>query len=151
VSVYSGREALAGEWTVAKPIDAEQLTDAIGAAVLAGRTRVLVVGRAKVKTRLQPSLERIGLDHDWVTSGASAARFCAENRYEVALVDAGVRSPQAVIQALDLRGRRLSRAVILFTAGDEEPTIVATLAAEPVPIEEAAGAVLHVLTEGVAG
>ena len=45
VSVYSGREALAGEWTVAKPIDAEQLTDALGSAVLAGRTRVLVVGR----------------------------------------------------------------------------------------------------------
>ena len=51
VSVYSGREALAGEWTVPKPIDAEELTDALGSAVLAGRTRVLVVGRDSVRPR----------------------------------------------------------------------------------------------------
>jgi signal transduction histidine kinase/DNA-binding response OmpR family regulator len=151
VSVYSGREALAGEWTVAKPIDAEQLTDALGSAVLAGRTRVLVVGRTAVKPRLQPALDRIGLDHDWVTSGTSAARVCQEHRYEVALVDAGVRSPQAVLQALDLRGRRLGRAVILFTAGGEDEGIIATLAAEPVPVEEAAAAVLQVLSETAAG
>ncbi len=98
VSVYSGRSALAGEWTVAKPIDAEQLTDALGSAVLAGRTRVLVVGRESVRSRLEPSLDRLGLDHDWATTGASAARMCEEDRYEVALVDAGMRSPQTVLQ-----------------------------------------------------
>ncbi len=43
VSVFSGREALSGEWVVSKPIDAEELADALGAAVLAGRVRVLVV------------------------------------------------------------------------------------------------------------
>ena len=151
VSVYSGREALAGEWTVAKPIDAEQLTDALGTAVLAGRTRVLVVGRESTKPRLEPALERIGLDHDWVTSGPAAARVCQEHRYEVALVDAGMRSPQAVIQALDLRGRRLGRAVLLFTTGGEEAGIIATLGADPVPVEEAAAAVLHALSQTAAG
>ena len=151
VSVYSGREALAGEWTVAKPIDAEQLTDALGTAVLAGRTRVLVVGRESTKPRLEPALGRIGLDHDWVTSGPAAARVCQEHRYEVALVDAGMRSPQAVIQALDLRGRRLGRAVLLFTTGGEEAGIIATLGADPVPVEEAAAAVLHALSQTAAG
>ena len=148
VSVYSGREALAGEWTVAKPIDADQLTDSLGSAVLAGRTRVLVVGRESAKPRLEPALERIGLDHDWVTSGAAAARVCQEHRYEVALVDAGMRSPQAAIQALDLRGRRLGRAVLLFTTGQEDAGIIATLGADPVPVEEAAAAVLQALAGG---
>jgi len=151
VSVYSGREALAGEWTVAKPIDAEQLTDALGSAVLAGRTRVLVVGRESVRPRLEPALERLGLDHDWVTSGASAARMCVEHRYEVALVDAGMRSPQTVLRALDLRGRRLRRAVLVFTTGEERAGIVATLGADPVPIEEAATAVLQVLSQAAEG
>ena len=43
VSVFSGHEALAGEWVVAKPIDADELVDALGAALLAGRVRVLVM------------------------------------------------------------------------------------------------------------
>jgi CheY-like chemotaxis protein len=151
VSVYSGREALAGEWTVPKPIDAEELTDALGSAVLAGRTRVLVVGRESIRTRLEPSLERIGLDHDWATSGPAAARMCQEDRYEVALVDAGMRSPQTVLSALDLRGRRLHRAVLVFTTGEERSGIVATLEADPVPIEEAATAVLQVLSQAGEG
>ncbi|MEA2386706.1 MAG: hypothetical protein QOJ22_880 [Thermoleophilaceae bacterium] len=151
VSVYSGREALSGEWTVAKPIDAEQLTDALGSAVLSGRTRVLVVGRDSVRPRLEPALERIGLDHDWATSGPSAARMCQENRYEIALVDAGMRSPQAVLRGLDLRGRRVGRAVLVFTTGEEHPGMIATLGADPVPVEEAAAAVLQVLSETAAG
>jgi signal transduction histidine kinase/CheY-like chemotaxis protein len=151
VSVYSGREALQGEWTVAKPIDADQLTDALGSAVLAGRTRVLVVGREESRLRLQPALERIGLDHDWVTSGPAAARLCQEQRYEIALVDAGMRSPHAVVQAIDLRGRRLGRAVLLFTTGPLETGIIASLGADPVPVEEAAAAVLHVLSQTAAG
>jgi len=151
VSVYSGREALAGEWTVEKPIDAEQLTDALGSAVLAGRTRVLVVGRDSVKPRLEPALERLGLDHDWASSGATAARLCQEHRYEVALVDAGMRSPQTALKALDLRGRRLRRAVLIVTTGQERAGIVATLGADPVPIEEAATAVLQVLSQTAEG
>ena len=44
VSILSEHEALFGEWKVTKPIDSEELADALGSAVLAGRTRVLVVG-----------------------------------------------------------------------------------------------------------
>jgi signal transduction histidine kinase/DNA-binding response OmpR family regulator len=144
VSVLSRREALAGEWTVSKPIDPEQLADALGGAVLAGRTHVLVVGRATLRERLEPALERIGVAHEWATSAAAAARACSARRFEVALVDAGMRSPQAALGAIDLRGRRLGRSVVLFSTGDDAPGI-ANLSPEPVPIEEAAGAVLDAL------
>ena len=77
--------------------------------------------------------------------------MCQEHRYEVALVDAGMRSPQTVLCALDLRGRRLRRAVLLFTTGQERADIVATLGADPVPIEEAATAVLQVLSQTAEG
>jgi hypothetical protein len=62
-----------------------------------------------------------------------------------------MRSPQAVLEALDLRGRRLGRAVLVFTTGGERPGVFATLAADPVPVEEAAAAVLQVLSETAAG
>jgi signal transduction histidine kinase/DNA-binding response OmpR family regulator len=147
VSVLAGRQTLAGEWTVAKPIDADDLADALGTAVAAGRTRVLVVGRSAARERLGPALERIGLDHEWVTSGAAAARVCEEQRFEVALVDAGMRSPQAVMRALDLRGRREGRSVIVFSTGDDAPG-AARFGAEPLPVEEAADAVLAALRDG---
>ncbi|MEX2195585.1 MAG: ATP-binding protein [Thermoleophilaceae bacterium] len=145
VSVLSGREALAGEWTVSKPIDAEELGDALGGAVLAGRTRVIVVGRAALRERLEPTLDRVGVVHEWATSAAAAARTCRNERFEVALVDAGMRSPQAALAALDLRGRRLGRRVVLFSVGDDAPGI-ANLTPDPVPLEEAATAVLDTLS-----
>jgi signal transduction histidine kinase len=150
VSILSGSEALLGEWKVTKPIDPEELADVLGSAVLAGRTRVLVVGRSDVKPRLEPALLRLGLDHEWVTSGPDAARACQDNRFEVALLDAGMRSPESVLRALDLRGRRLGRAVVLFSTGDDAPG-VAYLGSEPVRIEDAAAAVLRTLSEGVDG
>jgi CheY-like chemotaxis protein len=146
VSVFSGREALAGEMVVAKPIDADELVDALGSAVIAGRTRVLVVGRAEMRERLVPGLERLGIEHDWVESGPEAARLCEERRFEVALVDAGLRNPQAVLEALDLRGRRVRRAVVVFSAGEEAPGL-ARLAARPVRVEDAAAAVLEAIGE----
>ena len=145
VSILSGSEALLGEWKVTKPVDPDELADVLGSAVLAGRTSVLVVGRSAVRTRLEPALVRMGLDHEWVTSGTAAARACSRRRFEVALVDAGIRSPQAVIKALDLRGRRLGRAVVLFSTGDDAPG-VAHLGSDPVPVEDAAGAVLRTLS-----
>jgi hypothetical protein len=60
-------------------------------------------------------------------------------------VDAGIRGPHAVIKALDLRGRRLGRAVVLFSTGDDAPG-VAHLGSDPVPVEDAAGAVLRALS-----
>ena len=59
VSVFSGSHALAGEWVVAKPIDADELRDVLGAAVRAGRSSVLVVGRPELQAMLEPALGRI--------------------------------------------------------------------------------------------
>ena len=149
VSVVAEHEALFGEWKVAKPVDAEQLADALGSAVLAGRTRVLVVGRSTVRARLEPALVKLGLDHEWVTSGAGAAQACQRRRFEIALVDAGMRSPTAVLSALDLRGRRLDQAVILFSTGEEGDGL-ARMGARTVPVEQAAAAVLRILTREAA-
>src|SRR4029079_4064749 len=44
VSVFSGREALTGEWVVSKPIDSDELADALGAGVPAGRGALHVLG-----------------------------------------------------------------------------------------------------------
>ncbi len=148
VSVFSGREALAGEWVVSKPIDADELTGALGSAMLAGRTRVLVVGREAVRPRIGEALYRLRIDHDWASSGAAAARLCVARRYEVALVDAGLDSPQDVIAGLELRGRRDKRAVIVFSDRAGAPGL-ARLDAEPLGIEEAGAAVLAALGEEV--
>jgi signal transduction histidine kinase/CheY-like chemotaxis protein len=147
VSILSGTEALLGEWKVGKPVDADELADVLGSAVMAGRTRVLVVGRSALRERLEPALVRLGLDHEWVTSGTAAAQVCGRRRFEVALVDAGIREPDEVVRELDLRGRRSGRAVVLFSTGDDAPG-VANLGASTVPLDEAAGAVLRALGEG---
>jgi CheY-like chemotaxis protein/anti-sigma regulatory factor (Ser/Thr protein kinase) len=146
VSVFSGRSELAGEWVVGKPIDADELRDVLGAAVAAGRSRVLVVGREEIRDVLEPALDDIGIEYAWETSGAAAARVCGERRFEVALVDAGIRSPQAVLQALDLRGRRLRRAVLMFSDGmTPTPPGIDRLGIEVVPVQDAAHAVLAAL------
>jgi hypothetical protein len=146
VSVFAGHNELAGEFVVGKPIDADELREVLGAAVLAGRSRVLVVGRDSMRDALEPGLKELGIEHDWETNGPAAARACSERRFEVALVDAGIRSPQAILQALDLRGRRLRRAVILFSDGDTEtPLGFDRLGIEIVPVEQAAEALLATL------
>jgi signal transduction histidine kinase/CheY-like chemotaxis protein len=138
-------EDLFGEWRVARPVEADRLADTLGAALLAGRTSVLVVGRSAVRSRLEPALVRLGLDHEWVTSGASAVQACDRRRFEVALVDAGVRDPEAVVRSLDLRGRRVGNAVIAFTTV-EAPGVPPGVDAEAVPIDEAAATVLRALS-----
>jgi signal transduction histidine kinase/CheY-like chemotaxis protein len=149
VSVFSGRRELAGEFVVGKPIDADELREVLGAAVLAGRSRVLVVGREEMRAALEPAIRELGIEHDWETSGPAAARVCSERRFEVALVDAGIRSPQAVLQALDLRGRRVRQAVILFSDGmAPAPAGIEQLGIEVVPVEQAAGALLAALRPG---
>jgi CheY-like chemotaxis protein len=146
VSVFSARHELAGEWIVSKPIDADELRDVLAAAVSAGRSRVLVVGREVMQPVLEPALDELGIDHQWELTGAAAARVCGERRFEVALVDVGVRNPQAVLQALDLRGRRLRRAVILFSDADTPaPAGIENLGMEVVPVDQAAGALLAAL------
>ena len=144
VSVLAGDEALAGEWSVSKPIDAVELSDAIGSAILAGRARVLVVGRARMRGEVGELLERRGIDFVWATSASEAARLCEERRFEIALVDAGMRSPQAALAQLQLRGRRLRRSVVVFSTGDEHPGM-ARLDPDPMPVEDATQAVLEAL------
>jgi CheY-like chemotaxis protein len=149
VSVFSGRQELAGEWVVAKPIDADELRDVLGAAVSSGRSRVLVVGREKLQALLEPALDEMGIEFQWETGGAAAARVCRERRFEVALVDVGIRNPQMVIQALDLRGRRVRRAVILVSDGaTPTPPGVDKLGMEVVPADYAVSAVLAALRGG---
>ncbi len=146
VSVFSGRQELAGEWAVTKPIDADELRDVLGAAVRAGRSRVLVVGREEMQAVLEPALDELGIEHEWEFTGAAAARVCGERRFEVALVDIGIRNPQAVLQALDLRGRRLRRAVILFSDGiAPTPPGIERLGMEVVPADQAAEVLLGAL------
>ncbi|HYB29837.1 MAG TPA: ATP-binding protein [Solirubrobacteraceae bacterium] len=146
VSVFSGRQELAGEWVVTKPIDADELLSVLGAAVSAGRSRVLVVGREDLQNVLEPALDGLGIEFQWEHSGAAAARVCRERRFEVALVDVGIRNPQMAIQALDLRGRRVRRAVILVSDADTPtPPGVDKLGMEVVPAEYAASAVLAAL------
>ena len=148
VSVFSGQQELAGEWTVSKPIDADELRDVLDAAVRAGRSRVLVVGREELRPTLEPSLDELGIEHEWELTGAAAARACQERRFEVALVDIGIRNPQAVLQALDLRGRRRRRAVILFSDGSMPvPAGIGRLGMEVVPVSDAARALLVTLQE----
>lgn len=148
VSAAADEQALLGEEKLTKPIDPELLADTLGAAVLAGRTRVLVVGRSSVRPRLEPALVRIGLDHEWVASARAAAEVCRRRRFEAALVDAGMREPESVLRSLDLRGRRRGQAVVIFSTGDEADGEPAVGGGAAVPIEEAAEAVLAVLRQG---
>jgi len=145
VSVFSAGQELAGEWVVPKPIDATQLRDVLGAAVSAGRSRVLVVGREQLRPLLEPAFNDLGIEFHWEISGTAAARVCRERRFEVALVDLGIRNPQTVIQALDLRPR-VRPAVILIADGDTAaPAGASQLGMEVVPAEDAATAVLAAL------
>jgi signal transduction histidine kinase/CheY-like chemotaxis protein/HAMP domain-containing protein len=146
VSVFSGRQELAGEWVVSKPIDADELRAVLGAAVSAGRSRVLVVGREELQRTLGSALDNLGIEFQWEVTGVAAARVCRERRFEVAVVDVGIRNPQMVVQALDLRGRRVRRAVILVSDGETPtPPGVGKLGMEVVPAQYAASAVLAAL------
>jgi PleD family two-component response regulator len=143
--VFSGREALSGEWVVSKPIDAEELADALGSAVMAGRVRVLAVGRSDVRTNLRAVLDDLAIEHEWASSPLEAARLCAMRRFEVALVDAGLPDVEAAIAGLDLRGRRLRRSVVIVSADGEGVPGLARLDADSIPVEEAGAAVLALL------
>jgi signal transduction histidine kinase/DNA-binding response OmpR family regulator len=150
VSVFSGREALSGEWVVSKPIDAEELADALGSAVMAGRVRVLAVGRPDMRTNLRQALDDLAIEHEWASTPLEAARLCAMRRFEVALVDAGLPDVEAAIAGLDLRGRRLRRSVVVVSADGDHAPGFARLDAEPISVGEAGAAILALLEPAAA-
>jgi len=138
-------------FTVHLPAETERArADSPPHGVLRGR-HVLVVGRSSVRATLEPALVELGLDHEWVTSGTAATQACQRRRYEIALVDVGMRSPEAVVRGLAAPGPRGTQAVILFTAGDEggDGVAIPPGAEEVVPIERVARAALQKLTAGV--
>ncbi|HEX5192198.1 MAG TPA: ATP-binding protein [Solirubrobacteraceae bacterium] len=146
VTVDVDHPELSGEWTAGKPIDAGELQRALVASIRSGRPRVLAIGREQTQARLEPTLDELGIEYEWETTGSAAVRVSGERRFEVALLDAGLRNPQAVMQALKLRGRRLRKTVILFTDGEAPvPPALAEQGVEVVPIERAAEAVLQTL------
>ena len=121
VSVFAGRRELAGEWVVSKPIDADELRNVLAAAVESGRSRVLVVGGEQVPpdARAGPGRAR-----DRVPVGAH--RRGRRPGVRRAALRGGARrrrdpQPPGRVQALDLRGRRLRRAAILFSDGRPPP------------------------------
>ena len=120
VSVFADHGALDGEWVVPKPIDRAELSAVLAVAVASGRTRVLAVGREHTRARLAPALDRHGVDYRWETSGPAAARACQVDRFEVALIDAGLANPEAVVKDIDLRGRRSGATIIFFADADAD-------------------------------
>jgi signal transduction histidine kinase/DNA-binding response OmpR family regulator len=146
VSVFANMTQLSGEWIVSKPIDPNELRDVLGTAVSLGRSRVLVVARDDLRDRLEPALQQLEIAHQWETSGIGAAQACSERRFEVALIDVGLSNPQAVLQALNLRGRRMRRAVILISNGNEPPPPgIERLGLQVVPVSVAGGALVEAL------
>jgi hypothetical protein len=92
-----------------------------------------------MRASLTLALDRLGVEYRWETSGPAAARASGIERFEVALIDAGMRSPQAVAESVNLRGRRTGRAMIFFSSADELGATA--LGAAVLPPEQAALAV----------
>ena len=119
VSVASRAPELAGEWAVPKPIDRARLTEVIGAAIQARRSRVLVVAPESVRAQLEPALVALCVEHHWESTSEGATRVGNREFFEVALVHESMGTTPAVVDGTALRGRRYGRSVIVFsTAGD---------------------------------
>jgi DNA-binding response OmpR family regulator len=116
--------------------------------VIAGRVRLLVVARPPVHEQLGPKLTELGIEHEWASSSGAAARLCQQRHFEVALIDAGVPHPENVLAALDLRGRRLHRSVVVFSDGESAPAGLARLDAQAVALADAGATVLDLLRGG---
>ncbi len=146
VSVFSGRGRLSGERVVSKPIDADELRRVVRAAVRAGRSSVLVVARRELRPMLEPALTELGIEYAWTEDGEQAASLCRQRRFEVAVLDVGISDPRTTLSALDLRGRRLRRAVILCSDDDAPaPPGISQLGMEVVPVQQAGSALSAVL------
>ncbi|WP_354700300.1 hypothetical protein DSM112329_00568 [Paraconexibacter sp. AEG42_29] len=145
VSVFSGREALTGEWVVGKPIDLDQLVDTLGAALLASRVRVLVAARPELRWRLGRTLEDLGVAHDWVEDAGAAATACAASFYEVGVVESGLDDAAAVVAAMDLRGRRTAHTLIVATDPAAPLPALPAGAADAVSLDDVGAVILGLL------
>jgi DNA-binding response OmpR family regulator len=119
VSVASRAPELAGEWAVPKPIDRARLTEVIGAAIQARRSRVLVVAPEALRTQLTASLEALCVEHHWESTAAGAMQAGQREFFEVALVHESMGTTPAVVDGTALRGRRYGRSVIVFSTEGE--------------------------------
>ena len=115
VSVASRAPELAGEWAVPKPIDRARLTEVIGAAIQARRSRVLVVAPESLRPQLEPALAALCVEHHWETTPTGAMQVGEQEFFEVALVHESIGMAAAVVDGTALRGRRYGRSVIVFT------------------------------------
>ncbi|MBO0767341.1 MAG: response regulator [Solirubrobacterales bacterium] len=150
VSVFSNMAELAGEWIISKPIDAQELREVLGTAISMGRTSALVVSRPEMRKQLEPSLRALGVELVWAGDSNAAEKACAEQRFELALVDAGLPKPQQVVRSVNLRGRRLRRAVVLFNeSGKPESRAVEELGLKLVSVSEAAQSLADALQPAV--
>lgn len=152
VSVSSTLAQLSGQWAVTKPIDRQRLTDVLGNAIHAPRTRVLVVARDEVRPELTPWLDQLGIQYRWEHDPGGAALAGRQDLFEVALVDAGMTSAAAVLEHLQLRGRRDGHAVVLFATGGHGQEPPAAVGVPVLPIRQAIQALRRTLDEArVAG
>ena len=115
VSVASRAPELAGEWAVPKPIDRARLTEVIGAAIQARRSRVLVVAPEALRAALEPALVTLCVEYHWEATPEGAMRAGNKEFFEVALVHESMGTTPAVVDGTALRGRRYGRSVIVFS------------------------------------
>ncbi len=115
VSVASRAPELAGEWAVPKPIDRARLTEVIGAAIQARRSRVLVVAPEALRAELEAALVALCVEHHWESTPEGAMRVGNREFFEVALVHESMGTTPAVVDGTALRGRRYGRSVIVFS------------------------------------
>lgn len=144
VSVSSTLAQISGHWSVPKPIDRQRLTDVLHAAIQAQRTRLLVVAPDSVRPELSPWLDRLGIEYRWETDAEGAARAGHEQRFEIALVYAAMSSAQAVLEKLELRGRREAHSVVLFSTGGG-PLATSAIGAPVLPVRQAVDALRKTL------
>jgi len=135
VSVFSDRGSLAGEWVVPKPIDSLELSSVLASALMSGRTNVLVLARPNLRDQLATALDRAGVGYRWEAGAPAAARACSDERFELALIDAGLPGLEEVMRAIDLRGRRHALSVI-FVA-DQPEASPGPLGVAVLPVEAA--------------
>lgn len=150
VSVFSGREALSGEWVVGKPLDPEELADTLGAALLASRVSVVVAARPEVRERLETTLDEVGIACDWASDATAVAARCAESFYEIGVVDSGLPDAADAAGAMELRGRRHTRGVLVAVDDTQpRPRIPAAIAGREVTLDDVGAVILGLLEPSV--